>query len=581
MRTTPSSPSPLPSPEPTPSDPAGVPVALRARLEAAADSPATVTFVAGDPTGDGYRLQTATRSELHDDARRLGATLGALGARPGAPVALIGPTSRALATAIEATWLVGATVVVLPLPMRLGSIEAFVSQTRARVRHAGAAVVIVDDALAELFTPVPGDPPARRLGAVLADAAGRRPDHCPTPRPDPERLAVLQYTSGSTADPKGVMIPERCLLANLDAMAERAVLEPRADRVVSWLPLYHDMGLVGLFGGALLTGTDLVLAGPQDFLAAPARWLSWMSELGGTITAGPNFAYALATRALRRAGPLDLRRWRIALNGAEPIDPDTFAAFLDAAAPAGMDPAAAFCAYGMAEATLGVTFPDPGTGMAVDAVRRPVLERDRYAAPADPTEPATRRLPRLGRPLAGLEVRVVDPATGQWRRDREVGEVELRGTSVTPGYLRDPATTAATIRDGWLRTGDLGYRVDGELVLCGRLKDVIIIGGRNIYPEDVERAVAGVDGIRAGNVIAFGTAGRRGREAVVVVAETRHDDPSDLHDAVVRRVVDAVGVPPAEVVFVRPGTLPKTSSGKLQRSLCRSRYEQSVLEAVR
>jgi len=540
----------------------------------------TVTFIRGERTSDAYTAEAVPRAVLHDDARRLAATLASLGAGPGAVVACIGPTSRGLVTGIEATWLLGATVVVLPLPMRLASLEEFVRQTRARLRHAGAALVLLDDALADLLVPEPGDPPVHRLAAVLADAATRSPDHCPETPADPERLAVLQYTSGSTAAPKAVTIPERCLLANLDAMSERAALDPAADRIVSWLPLYHDMGLVGLLGGALVTGTDLVLAAPQDFLAAPVRWLRWMSEFDATISAGPNFSYALAARALRRGGPLDLSRWRIALNGAEPIDPDAFAAFLRAGAAFGLPPGAAYCAYGMAEATLGISFPEPGRGMVVDAVRRPVLERDRYAAPAGPDEATTRRLPRLGRPLRGLRVRVVDPVTGQWRRDREVGEIELQGTSVTPGYLHDPATTAATIRAGWLRTGDLGYLVDGEVVVCGRMKDVIIIGGRNIYPEDVERAVATLDGIRAGNVIAFGTEGRRGREAIVVVAETRQDDTAGLHDAVARRVTDAVGVPPVDVVLVRPGTLPKTSSGKLQRSLCRARYEQELLEAV-
>jgi fatty-acyl-CoA synthase len=393
------------------------------------------------------------------------------------------------------------------------------------------------------------------------------------PPVDPDRLAILQFTSGSTADPKGVMVPHRCMTTNLDAAAEAADFDHDVDTAVSWLPLYHDMGLIGLLGAPMLHGFDLVLASPQDFLGAPARWMEWMAEFGGTVTAGPNFAYALAARALGRLDRLDLSRWRLAVNGAEPIDPDAVESFLTAAASHGVDPHAAFCVFGMAEATLAVTFPTPGTGMQVDAIDQRVLETDRYAAPVDFDGAGgnARRLPRLGRPLRGLEMRVCDPTTGQVMHDREVGEVELRGSSITPGYYGNPQATADAHRGDWFRTGDLGYVVDGELVVCGRLKDVIIVGGRNVFPEDVERAAESVEGVRAGNVIAFGTEGRRGREAVVVVAETKLDEITKVRDAVAARVTDAVGVPP-EVVLVRPGTLPKTSSGKPQRSLCRRRY---------
>jgi fatty-acyl-CoA synthase len=191
-----------------------------------------------------------------------------------------------------------------------------------------------------------------------------------------------------------------------------------------------------------------------------------------------------------------------------------------------------------------------------------------------------RRLALLGRTLRGLELRACDPDTGRELGDREVGELELRGTSVTPGYYRRPEVTAASFRDGWLRTGDLGYLVDGDVVVCGRIKDVIIIGGRNVYPEEIEKAAATVEGVRAGNVIAFGIDSRRGKEGIVVVAETRTDDPDGLHDAVIDRVCDAVGIPPLEVVFVTPGTLPKTSSGKLQRSACKGQYREDALQRV-
>jgi fatty-acyl-CoA synthase len=377
------------------------------------------------------------------------------------------------------------------------------------------------------------------------------------------------------------MLPHACVTANMDAITRGAAFDVDRERVASWLPLYHDMGLIGLLGVPMTTGVDLVLAGPQDFLAAPGRWLDWMSSFECTVTGGPNFSYALAARALRRGADLDLHRWRLALNGAEPIDPDSVEAFLSAGARFGLGAGAAFCVYGMAEATLAITFPQPGAGMSVDTVDRRVLETDRYAAPSDAGREGARRLPRLGTVLDGLELRVVDPDTGAGRHDREVGEIELRGNSITPGYYRNPEATAAGFRDGWLRTGDLGYLVDGELVICGRRKDVIIVGGRNVFPEDIERAAAGVDGMRAGNVIAFGTTGHKGRETIVVVAETKaDDDAAPVRAAVAERVTDAIGIPPSEIVLVAPGTLPKTSSGKLQRSLCKDRYLSDVLEPV-
>jgi fatty-acyl-CoA synthase len=547
---------------------------LLPRLEAAADTRHTITFV-GSAGENG--CEPVEWARLHEDARGMAAALQARGVGPGSHVALLGTTTRPFVTLVQATWLAGATVVVLPLPMRLGSIEDFIARTRRLIVHADAQIVVIDGQLSEFLDPQPSDPPIVRL-----DELRGAPSAYERPAEDPDAPAILQFTSGSTADPKGVIVPHRCMTANLDAAVVAADFDPEVDKAVSWLPLYHDMGLVGLLGAPMLHGFDLVLAAPQDFLAAPARWMEWMDEFGATVTAGPNFAYALAARALGRLDRLDLSRWRLALNGAEPIDPAAVESFLAAGAGHGVDGRAAFCVFGMAEATLAVTFPTPGAGMHVDTVDQRVLETDQYAAPVDPADSdgSARRLARLGRPLNGLELRVCDRTTGQTMRDREVGEIELRGSSISPGYYGNAQASAEARRGDWFRTGDLGYLVDGELVVCGRLKDVIIVGGRNVFPEDVERAAESVEGVRAGNVIAFGTEGRRGREAVVVVAETKLDQSAPVHDAVAARVTDAIGVPPEEVVLVRPGTLPKTSSGKPQRSLCRRRYLGDELAPV-
>jgi fatty-acyl-CoA synthase len=547
---------------------------LLPRLETAAEGPGTITFLGSARSSGGRSAsegETIRWGQLFQDAQGVAAALQARGIGPGSRVALLGPTSRPLVTTIQATWLAGATLVCLPLPMRLGSIEEFALQTRRRVRNADADVIVVDPELEPFLVVEPGDPPVVRL-----DELQGRPAAWERPADDPDALGIIQFTSGSTDDPKGVMLPHRCLVDNIDAIVEGASLGEE-DTGVSWLPLYHDMGLIGLLMTPMLTGFDLALAPPQDFLASPGDWMRWMSEQRGTVTGGPNFAYALAARAMRRLDGLDLSAWRMALNGAEPIDPDAVEAFGDAGARHGLDSKATFCVYGMAEATLAISFPVPGTGMAVDLVDSVALETERYAAPATGRAENSRRLVQLGRTLRGLELRVCDPETGAPLRDREVGELELRGSSVTPGYYRRPELSDATFHDGWLRTGDLGYLADGEVVVCGRIKDVIIVGGRNVYPEEIERAAAAVEGVRAGNVIAFGVEGRRGKEGIVVVAEIRGDDSGRMRDGVVDRVCGAVGIPPLDVVLVQPGSLPKTSSGKLQRSLCKAQYHGEAL----
>ncbi|MEO6627261.1 MAG: AMP-binding protein [Aquihabitans sp.] len=528
----------------------------------------TVTFIDGDD-------HTPVRwFELDQDARCVAVGLAAKGVRPGDHVALLGPTNRDLVTTIEAIWLAGATVVVLPLPMRMSSIEEFVAQTRRRILGADTRLVVVDADLAPFIEPGPGDPPMVGYEDIRGDAGAWQ-----APPADPDDLAILQFTSGSTSDPKGVMLPHRAVLANVDAIATALRLDPEVDVAVSWLPLYHDMGLVGILTSAMVRGVDVVLAGPQTFMASPARWMQWLSDYHGTITAGPNFSWMLATRALKRLNNLDLSPLRVGLNGAEPVDALGVEALVAAGERHGLRPGAVFPAFGMAEIAIAGTFPEPLSGLRTDYVDQRVLETERYAAPAEPGAAGVKRLALLGRAVPGLQIRVVDPESGTTLDDREVGELQIRGTSVTSGYYKRPDATAATFDGEWLRTGDLAYLVDGELVICGRIKDIIIVAGRNVFPEDVERSVAEIEGVRAGNVIAFGVAGRR-REGLVVVAETKSVDNEAVRLSVAACVRDVLGMAADEIVLVAPGTLPKTSSGKLQRSLCRDRYLEKELEAV-
>ena len=559
------------------------PVPIITRLERAADIPAGIRFV-GQSVQPAEGPAYVPWRQLHDEARAVGAALQARGLVPGDHVAILGPTSRQLVTIVRGCWLAGLTSMVLPLPMRMGSLEAFIESTRSRISHGEAKVVLIDDLFAAFYEAGPGDPPILPMSSVLTGPGLPGAERLETPPYDPERLVILQYTSGSTSEPKGVMIPDRVLGANIDAAAQAASLVP-GEVMQSWLPLYHDMGLVGFLAIPMCTGVELVQAAPQDFLAHPGNWMQWLSDWRATVTAGPNFAWVLATRALKRMQGLDLSPMRVALSGAEPVDPSAVEAFVAEAARFGFRAGAVFPAFGMAEVAIAGAFPPPMRGLVCDAVDRVVLERDRVAQPVDDVtggDDRVRKLALLGPAVPGLEFRVVNPETDEDLPDRKVGELLIRGTSVTPGYYKHPEATAASFRNGWLATGDLAYMLNGELVLCGRIKDVIIVGGRNIFPEDIERAVGDLDGVRAGNVIAFGIDGYKGKETVIVVAEVKPTETSGDLDAIRHRIhtrsLDVSGLPPRDVILVRPGTLPKTSSGKLQRAKCRELYVGEELE---
>lgn len=550
------------------------------RLEAAADNGTGVRFVGKSVMGDDGPVYVGW-DQIHDEARAVGAALQAQGLLPGDHVAVLGPTSRELITIVRGCWMAGIASMVLPLPMRMGSLDVFVESTRARIRHGDAKLVLIDDMLADFYQAVDGDPPIAPMRSVMPGSPNvPSGDRLELPAHDPERLVILQYTSGSTSEPKGVMIPDRVLSANLDAACEAAVLGT-GEVMVSWLPLYHDMGLVGFLALPMTKGVDLVQAAPQDFLGHPGNWMNWISDYGGTATAGPNFSWVLATRALKRMEDLDLSSLTLALSGAEPVDPKAVDAFVAEASRFGFQAGGVFPAFGMAEVAIAGSFPRRGAGLQTDTVDRQVLETQRVAKPIEIDDPddlavRARRLPLLGTAVPGLEMKVVDPDTYEEVPERHVGELLLRGTSVTPGYYKRPDATAALFKDDWLCTGDLAYLLDGQLVMCGRIKDVIIVGGRNVFPEDIERAVGTLDGVRAGNVIAFGMEGYKGKESVVVVAEVRLTDTSgdldSIRHVIHERTLEVCGLPPRDVMLVNPGTLPKTSSGKLQRAKCRDEY---------
>ncbi|ALE75041.1 long-chain fatty acid--CoA ligase [Pseudonocardia sp. EC080610-09] len=488
----------------------------------------------------------------------------------GGAVGVLAGEPAEIAPAAQAVWLCGGSVTMLHQPTPRTDLAVWAEDTVTTLKMVDAAMVLLGppfDALAPVLTEqgvafrtldsLDGDPDAFTAAADVADEGD---------------TALLQLTSGSTAAPKAVRITHGNLHANIGSMVTASQLDVATDRMVSWLPLFHDMGMVGFLTVPMTVGLDLVTVTPADFLGRPRLWAELISRYGGTVTAAPNFAYAVLARQLARVddGELDLSSLRIALNGAEPVDPAAVEAFTAAGARFGLRPESVLCAYGMAETALGVAFAPVHTGLAVDRVDAEELEAHRRATPAG-AAPA-RGFPELGPPLPGIEVKVVGSG-GADLGPREVGVLHLRGAAVTPGYLTVEGPLSTQDADGWFDTGDEGYLTDGgAVVVCGRTKDVIIMGGRNIYPTDIERAAGEADGVRAGNVVAVRIAAGEGRhrESFAVAVEAKGADTDDAVKAiradVVRRVVSAVGVRPAEVAVLAPGSLPKTPSGKLRRA---------------
>ncbi|MCX6523782.1 MAG: AMP-binding protein, partial [Actinobacteria bacterium] len=405
------------------------------RIEATAERDyGLVTFVSGDDH------QTIRWSQLHSEARVVAAALQARGVQPGDHVAVLGPTTRQLITTIQAIWLTGAALVTMPLPMRMGALEQFVAQTRVRIHRSDTKILVIDSDLAGFIEREEGDPPFVTLDELFANQgvteAGYR-----RPKSSEDSLAVLQFTSGSTSEPKGVMLSHEAICNNLDG-AWKAAAITRDEVIVSWLPLYHDMGLVGLLTIPMTIGCTLVQGAPQDFLARPLRWMQWISQYGGTGTAGPNFSYSLAARAMRRTEEdLDLSHMRVWLNGAEPVDPETFRSFFTAGEKFRLSPKGAFPAFGMAEVCIAGCFPEPMAGLLTDWVDKSALESRHLAIPVEPGVEGATELVLLGKAVPGLEIAIVDCATGEICGDRQVGELKITGNSLTSGYYEQPTET--------------------------------------------------------------------------------------------------------------------------------------------
>jgi fatty-acyl-CoA synthase len=515
--------------------------------------------------------QSVTLADLAVRSRRAATRLTDLGLGAGDRIGVLCSNEPAFLVTVFAAARLGVAVCPLPLPTGLRDLDGYLARLRGIVRAARLRHVVVTEEMSAA-----GPLLVEHLPEVAQVPAGELDEAAAGPLPTdvtPEHELIIQFTSGSTAAPKGVQLSHRNVTACLKAIAAGIDIGRPGERAAIWLPLFHDMGLFATLT-AVLSGTPGTIWSPTFFVKDPAGWLSQISAGRYTLCPLPNFAYDYLLREVppERAADYDLSAWRVAFNGAEPIAPDSLQAFLDRFAPAGFRPGTMMPVYGLAEATLAVTFPPLGRPPRTDWVDRELLRRTGRAEPREAGSEGARGVVGLGYPVLGAEVRVAGPE-GRPVGDRQVGEVQVRGASVTAGYLDlDGGLPQPFTADGWLRTGDLGYLADGELHLTGREKEVIIVRGDNYYPEDVEAAVRSDPGVHKRRCVAFADLQEDG-ERVVLVVETALTDPAERTELVARlraRVRATCGPVDTRVVLVEPKSIPRTSSGKLQRLASRA-----------
>jgi fatty-acyl-CoA synthase len=538
-------------------------------LASAAASPFGLRFI----EHDGRTLHASYR-EMLDEACAIGGALQDHGLTPGDRVALVVPEVRDFVRAFFGISAAGLVPVPLYPPAQAGDLATFARQSAHVLAAARAAAIVTTPDVAPLLDRT-ALAPARAV--LLLDALRSGPAlAAPIPR-TADAVALLQFTSGSTALPKGVVLTHANIRANVAAILGPSGLDAReGDVAVSWLPLYHDMGLIGMLLSSIYAPADAVLLSPVLFLKRPSAWLDAISSYGGTVSFAPNFAYDLCRRRVKTSQleSLDLSRWRVAGCGAEPIRPDTLRAFAEYFAPAGFRADSFLPSYGLAEHSLAVSFATQG--LHVDVVDAESLVRESRAVPVVNGSPAV-RVVRCGRAFPGHAIRIVDEDFRELP-ERRVGAIVARGPSVMQGYFDDPDATAAALHDGWLLTGDLGYIAEGDLYVCGRTKDLIIRQGRKYYPPDLEASLSDLAGASLGGVVVFGISHLENADKVVAVLETRAGGRAgEIEEAVRRRIRETAGLDVDHVVLTPPGTIPRTTSGKVRRAEARSRYEAGTL----
>ncbi|MDE0628711.1 MAG: AMP-binding protein [Bryobacterales bacterium] len=525
---------------------------------------------------DGDGGQDISHGQLLEDSSRVAAGLVASGLEPGETVAIMLPTCEDFFSSFLGVMLAGGIAVPVYPPFRPNQIEEYIRRQALILRNAGVRFLIAFEQVQAVASVLEGELPTLReiLSRGELSARGGRGR---VPGIEPAETFFIQYTSGSTGDPKGVTLTHANVIANIQGIGHAVEVRP-TDTVVSWLPLYHDMGLIGSWLFSLYQGLPITVLSPLDFLLRPERWLWALSDSRGTLCPAPNFAFELCVRKIRddAMDGVDLSKWRVAINAGEPVLAATLEKFAARFGPWGFDSRSFMPFYGLAESSVALTYPPFWRGPAVDRIDRTAFESTGRAVPSGDADAGVLEFVANGRPLPEHEVRVVGD-NGDEMPDRARGRIVFRGPSATAGYFRNPEATAAVFdEEGWLDSGDLGYVVDGELYVTGRVKDCIIKGGHNIIPQDVEMAAWKAEGVRKGCVAAFGTTDpASGTEKLVVVVETRLTGPAGIERmraAVTKEIAARVGIPPDDVVPVRPGFVPKTSSGKIQRIATRDLY---------
>lgn len=524
----------------------------------------------------GGRLETAlTYRALLDDAQRLARRLAGLGCERGSRVGIVADTDPLFHRFFFACQFAGLVPVPVPAGVQLGAHHAWVSQVRRMLASCGARIAVAPDSHAALLAEVTAGLDLRMSGAPADFDALPEPAIELQPATGSE-LAYLQYTSGSTRFPRGVEIDQDTVLENLRQIARSGLRLTPQDRFVSWLPFYHDMGMIGFILVPLIAQLSADYIASRTFAMRPRLWLKLISDNRGTVSSSPTFGYALCARRLRPSDyeRYDLSSWRAACVGAEQIKPAPLNAFAQALAPCGFDANAFTACYGMAESVLAVSFAPLGEGLRVDRVDTEHMASEGRAVPVADDAPGSAAYVDCGALLPGFECSIRDDR-GAELAERHCGRIFLRGPSVMRRYFDDAAATAEVLgEDGWLDTGDIGYRFDGHLVITARSKDVIIIKGRNIWPHDMESVVEQLEEVRLGGVAAFAISREADEDQAVVVVETRDEDPVNreklIHE-IWSLMHEHFGIN-VVVDLVKPGTLPRTSSGKLSRSLSRKGY---------
>ncbi|HEX9954739.1 MAG TPA: fatty acyl-AMP ligase [Allosphingosinicella sp.] len=522
----------------------------------------------------GQLARAYTFAELRQDAVQAAYRLIAAGVLPRDRIAIVAETNPEFAALFFGCIYAGAWPVPLPLPTSFGGRDSYIDQLSVQLRSSDPKALFYPAELASMAGAAAQG--AGVEGIVWEDFAARPAPEAVLPQADPEDIAYLQYSSGSTRFPHGVAITHHALLNNLAAHSHGMEVVD-SDRCVSWLPWYHDMGLVGCFLSPVANQVSTDYLKTEDFARRPLAWLDLISRnTGTTLSYSPTFGYDICARRMSSQSKVserfDLSRWRIAGNGADMIRPDVMQAFVDAFHEAGFSAKSFLPSYGLAEATLAVSIMPPGEGIVVELVEETLLAG---GGPAERDRPQRyRSIVNCGKPVRDMEVAILDE-DGRPLSDREIGKVWCKGASVMVGYFRDPeATEACLTDDGWLDTGDMGYMSEGYLYIVGRAKDMIIINGRNHWPQDIEWAVEQIPGFKAGDIAAFSITTPGGEETPAVLVQCRTSDTEErgrLRDVIRERVRAITGIN-CVIELVPPRTLPRTSSGKLSRAKARNLY---------